>query len=294
MVAALAAPQYQFPRDHFEHPEYKTEWWYYTGNVADAKGRRYGFELVFFRQWGDPNSTGTWGRQQIYLAHAALASADSFHYDERLNRAGPDVAGASFEKQRVWNGNWSVQWNGLRQSLECVTGKFRFHLELEPVKPAVIHGVNGISAGAHYVSFPRLRVTGNVEGQAVSGQAWMDHEWFTVLGAAAGWDWFSVQLENNTELMLFQLKDGSGEGTYIDAAGVAHHLTRDAFTLQPLEMWKTYPVRWRVRVPSLGIDMECTALRRDQQLIGSPTYWEGAVTYRGTHRGVGYLEMTGR
>src|SRR5665213_921068 len=137
---ALPGYRYQFPRDHFEHEDFRTEWWYYTGNVSDAAGKRFGFELVFFRQ-GERNHTGNdignkskWDIRNLYLAHAALTDAAGKHfwYDERLNRAGPGIAGASFERQRIWNGNWSAQFTGDRQTLDAVTGRFRFHLTLQP------------------------------------------------------------------------------------------------------------------------------------------------------------------
>jgi predicted secreted hydrolase len=176
------------------------------------------------------------------------------------------------------------------------------------LKGAVIQGENGVSQKAegrgrasHYVTFPRLEVAGTVNGAAVKGSAWMDHEWFTEqLGAdEVGWDWFSVQLDDRTEVMLFELrrKDGSvdpySSGTFIDAEGRARHLRREDFTLQPGARWHEYPVGWRIRIPSAGIDMTSRAVLPDQELRGGTNYWEGAVDYRGSHRGVGYLEMTG-
>jgi predicted secreted hydrolase len=317
---ALPGYRYSFPRDHFEHPDFRTEWWYYTGNLADATGARYGFELVFFRQGQhhDAGSKSAWEVQDLYLAHAALTDVTGrrFLYEERLNRQGPGIAGASFAQQRIWNGNWSVAWNAEVQSLEATTGQFRFHLELKPEKPFVIHGENGVSqkaAGAgqasHYVSFTRLAVKGDLDtgGRSkttVTGEAWMDHEWFSrqLSDDQVGWDWFSIQLDNKTELMLFELrrKDGSidpwSAGTFVDAAGHAHALTHTGFTLEPLDREGKYPVKWRIRIPSLNIDIICRAALRNQELRplhGGPSYWEGAMDYSGTHKGAGYLEMTG-
>jgi predicted secreted hydrolase len=312
---ALPGYRYQFPRDHFAHEDFRTEWWYYTGNVNAATGERYGFELVFFRQ-GERHNSGNesaWTLQNLYLAHAALTDARGkrFLYDERLNRPGPGVAGASLDQHRIWNGNWSSQWNGEEQTLDATTDHFRFHLSLTPDKPFVIQGENGLSqksAGAgrasHYVSFPRLRVVGTIDSKQVSGTAWMDHEWFTEQLAPdqVGWDWFSIQLDDRTELMLFELRrtDGSidpySSGTFIDSAGKARHLRREDFTLEPLSRWRKYPIAWRVRVPSLNIDMTSHALLDDQELRtkqGGTSYWEGAVDYSGTRHGVGYVEMTG-
>jgi predicted secreted hydrolase len=317
--AATPGHHYQFPRDHFEHQDFRTEWWYYTGNVVDARGKRFGFELVFFRQGAVPvnDNPSVWAIKNLYLAHAALTDIDGkrFWYDERPNRQGPGIAGASFEQRRVWNGNWQAQWQGDRQTLDAITDDFRFHLDLRPVKPPVINGENGLSVKAdgagkasYYVSFPRLAAAGNIrigqESYTVTGQGWMDHEWFTEQLASdqQGWDWFSVQFDNNTELMLFELrrKDGSidahSSGTFVDTRGHAHHLKRSDFTLTPLRKHGKYPVEWRIEIPSLQISVTCRAAVDNQELrseSGGPNYWEGAVTYEGTHQGVGYLEMTG-
>src|SRR5262249_40995083 len=140
---------------------------------------------------------------------------------QRLNRAGPGIAGASFSEKRIWNGNWEARWEDRgRQTLSALAEGIRFELHLRPAKPPVIHGENGISQKAagpgkasHYVSIPRLAIEGTLNGSAVAGEAWMDHEWFThqLESSQAGWDWFSIQLDNGTELMLFQLrrKDGA-------------------------------------------------------------------------------------
>jgi predicted secreted hydrolase len=311
---ALPGYNYRFPRDHFEHEDFRTEWWYYTGNVMAAGGERFGFELVFFRQGArhESENKSAWVAEDLYLAHAAFTDVrgKKFWYDERLSRQGPGIAGANFDQRRIWNGNWSSLWNGENQTLDAVTEHFRFHLQLTPVKPFVIQGENGVSQKAqgkgrasHYVSFPLLKVSGTMNALPVSGQAWMDHEWFTEQLAAdqVGWDWFSVQLEDNTELMLFELrrKDGSidpySSGTFIYAGGRARHLRHEDFSLQPLKYWQKYPVEWRLRVPSLNIDLTCRAVLPNQVLRakGGPDYWEGAVDYSGTQKGVGYLEMTG-
>ncbi len=164
-----------------------------------------------------------------------------------MNRAGPGIAGASFEKQRIWNGNWQTQWKGERQTLRVIADEFRFDLDLVPEKPFVIHGLNGVSQKAagvgrasHYVSFPRLAVTGTLDGGQVKGVAWMDHEWFTqqLDPGQRGWDWFSAQFDDGTELMLFDLRrtDGTKDlysaGTFVDRAGKSHHLTVRDFELE--------------------------------------------------------------
>jgi predicted secreted hydrolase len=315
---ALPGYIYSFPTDHFSHPDFRTEWWYYTGNVADAKGKRFGFELVFFRHGtkrDDRQNPSVWRVDDIYLAHAALTDIDGkhFYYSERTSRAGPGIAGASLSTAQVWNGNWAAKWKGEKQDLTALTEDFQFDLRAEPLKPLVIHGNGGVSQKAegeghasHYVSFPRLGVSGTVKigGQdhTVRGLAWMDHEWFTeqLDPSEIGWDWFSVQLEDKTELMLFELrrKDGTidshSSGTYVDASGKARHLTSADFTLRPLTYWNKYPVKWRIDIPALRLGLDCEAAMQNQELKTAGTsYWEGSVTYSGSKKGVGYLEMTG-
>ncbi|MEO8594037.1 MAG: lipocalin-like domain-containing protein [Candidatus Solibacter sp.] len=321
---ALPGYRYHFPRDHFEHTDFRTEWWYYTGNVHAADGHRYGFELVFFRQGehkGDRANPSVWRVDDLYLAHLALTDIDGrkFRYDQRLNRSGPGIAGASGAQARVWNGNWQARWEPSgTQTLTAVAAGIRFNLRLTPRTPPVIHGENGVSqkaAGAgqasHYVSFPLMDVAGTLNGTAVTGSAWMDHEWFThqLEPDQQGWDWFSAQLDSGAQLMLFQLRHPDGTvdpfsaGTYIAPGGKPTHLKRADFHLEPLEFWKSaktggrYPVRWRITVPSLHLQLECAAALPDQELVAEdgamPSYWEGAVTYSGSARGVGYLEMTG-
>ncbi len=323
-LQALPGYRFEFPRDHFDHPGFRTEWWYYTGNLHTANGHRYGFELVFFRQGqqrGEDRNPSAWRVDDLYLAHLAWTDIDGhrFRSYRRLNRAGPGIAGASLTAARIWNGNWQAQWDlaSERQTLTAVADDVRFTLRLAPLKAPVINGENGVSRKAegagkasYYVSLTRLSVEGTLNGAAVTGLAWMDHEWFThqLEDNQRGWDWFSVQLDDGTELMLFELRrmDGSidpfSAGTFVDRDGRATHLRREDFELVPESWWASsktggrYPVAWRVRVPSRGIELRCSAAFPDQELAAdgtSPSYWEGAVEYSGTQHGAGYLEMTG-
>lgn len=329
---ALPGYHYEFPRDHFDHPDYKTEWWYYTGNLKSADGHRFGFELTFFRQAvsrdAEPNTD--WSVRDLYLAHLALSDIDGkrFYHTERLNRAGPGVAGASLELQKVWNGNWQVEWNNGEQHLQAVADAFTLDLELTSQKLPVIHGQNGISqkgAGAgnasHYISFTRLLTSGTIQlnGRSynVSGRSWMDHEFFSsgLDRDEVGWDWLSLQLDNNTELMLYRLRhqDGSvdpfSSGTYVDAGGKATFLGVRDFSMTPENETylspitkAVYPIAWHVAIPSLRLDLQIRTPLPSQEMTSSgnagPSYWEGAITISGTRdakpiRGVGYLEMTG-
>lgn len=316
--SAMPGYQYSFPRDHFNHPDFQTEWWYYTGNLRDAQGRELGFELTFFRQAVDRTTPpATWAVRDIYLAHLALTDITGrrFFHAERLNRSGPGLAGVDEATRRVWNGNWQVTWLGEAElSLRAVDPRFSLSLTLKSRKPPVIHGENGISQKApgpgrasHYVSLTRLDVTGEVklgeEVRRVTGQAWMDHEFFThqLDADQVGWDWMSLQLQDGRELMLFQLRrrDGSidafSSGSLIERDGKVRHLRKEEIRMTPVRRWQGYPVEWTVEVAGFRLEVKS---RLDQQELVSkqpqaPTYWEGAVAVSGDATGVGYLEMTG-
>ena len=328
---ALPGYRYEFPRDYFNHPEFQTEWWYYTGNLTAGDGHCFGFELTFFREGvdRDPQKQGTWDIQDLYLAHLALSDLDgnAFYHGERTNRAGPGIAGIDANSKLIWNGNWKVTWKGTDQEVEAIDEHFSFSLNLHPEKPPVIHGENGVSQKAeglgyasHYISLTRLQTNGAVQlngkSYRVSGVAWMDHEFFThqLERNQIGWDWFSLQLNDDSELMLYRIrKDGSVDpfsaGTYIDPKGHSVHLRADDFALLPeSQAWKSaatgavYPVQWHVVVSKLGIELEVTTRLKAQELTGNsqlvPNYWEGAIDVKGQRggtaiAGVGYLEMTG-
>ena len=329
---AVPGYRYEFPRDHFNHEDFQTEWWYTTGNLIASDGRHYGFELTFFRQGveRDPGKKELWDIQDLYLAHLALSDLDGgkFYHTERTNRAGPGLAGADEKHKRIWNGNWEIRWNGEEEISKAADEKFSLSFSLRSEKPPVIHGENGVSrkaAGAghasHYISFTRLQTKGTIEmaGKSIEvrGTSWMDHEFFTHSMEAdqVGWDWLSIQLGDDTELMLYQFrrKDGSTDpfssGTYVDAQGKSVHLTAGDFRMTPTgETWANgvtrakYPVAWSMEIPKLGLKLTATTRLKSQELAGgsklAPSYWEGAIASEGTRggtsvRGVGYLEMTG-
>ncbi len=171
---ALPGYRFEFPRDHFNHPEFQTEWWYFTGNLMAADGHRFGFELTFFREGvsRDTKRSAAWDIQDIYLAHLALSDLDgkTFYHTERTNRAGPGIAGVNGKTQIIWNGNWNVSWTGEDQRLQAIDERFQISLLLHPEKPPVIQGENGVSQKAegpghasHYISFTRLKATGTIE-----------------------------------------------------------------------------------------------------------------------------------
>ena len=328
---------FQFPRDHFGHPEFESEWWYYTGNLLTASGRHFGFELTFFRRGrsvgAEPPSA--WDLDQVYFAHFAVTdtAGGRFVVAERLNRAGPGIAGADAGMRRIWNGNWSVEWrpgNETRptQVLTAMNRDAALRLVLEPRKPVVVHGRDGVSrkvaddpaAVSHYLSFTRMPASGTVvldeEEFEVSGQAWMDHEFFSDYLAEnkVGWDWMSIQLDDGADLMLFGIRDSRGDygpdtfGTYVDVDGGAHRIEPGGVAFRPGRRWRSedtgadYPVEWQVEVPRFELRLDVRPRLDSQEVFSAsgilPAYWEGAVQFDGERAGrpvtgVGYLEMTG-
>ncbi len=340
LLACPALPQYQiatpgyhyqFPRDFFNHPQFQTEWWYYTGNLHAPNGHRFGFELTFFRLGAShpPRQNSSWAVRNVYMAHCALSdlTGHRFLYRERLNRAGPGLAGIDFDRRLIWNGNWNVQWLAHDQRLQAVTETFTLDLQLTSLKPPVINGRDGISRkgprrgeASYYISLTRLQAKGKItlEGTpySVSGSAWMDHEFFTqqLDPLITGWDWLCLQLEDHSEFMFYRLRLKQGgispysSGTYVDSGGHPHFLDSHEFSLLPEKTWTSpytharYPIQWRIEVPSLQLDLSSSTPLNSQELAGhnalSPTYWEGAIDLNGKEagkplKGMGYLEMTG-
>ena len=327
---ATAGYDFDFPRDHGTHDEYRTEWWYYTGHLYTESGARYGFELTFFRVGIVPPNVPTpgsrWDLRNLSLAHFAITdvAGKRFRYYEKLNRTSPFTANAAAGHLDVFNEAWSAttRSDGAWQ-LAARAGSDVIDLTLRTRKPPAIHGENGISVKAegagfasHYYSMTRLEATGVVNGAKCRGTVWMDHEFGSsaLRESEQGWDWFSIQFDHESELMIYLIRraDGSADvtssGSFIGPDGSVIHLTRDQLRVAVLDRWKsphtkaTYPMGWRVDVPQLGISATLTPLLRDQELVtrGSTnvTYWEGAVDVSGTFRntavgGDGYVEMTG-
>jgi predicted secreted hydrolase len=328
---AQAGYQFSFPRDHAAHSPYRVEWWYYTGNVETVEGRRFGYQLTFFRIGVTPTPTTSsrWAVRDLYMAHFALSDLDNkkFYFFERLNRAGVHWAGAEMTKYHVWNEGWEVRLEDEVHVLSAREGKCTITLRLTPEKPPVIHGENGLSQkgaaignASHYYSFTRLRTSGTMEvdGQmfTVNGLSWMDHEFGTSFleKDQIGWDWFSLQLQDGRELMLFQIRraDGSidphSSGTFVETNENTTHLSVGDFSLVPEQYWQSpesgarYPIAWTLTLPSQEMQVRVTAGLASQELrteasIGV-TYWEGSVIITGKSRdrdvhGRGYLEMTG-
>ncbi|NUM47479.1 MAG: hypothetical protein HUU38_22485 [Anaerolineales bacterium] len=321
-----------FPADQGPHPDYLTEWWYYTGNLDTPDGDHFGFQLTFFRRALVPPAAratereSDWAADQVYLAHFALTdvAGGEFRSFERYSRGAADLAGAQAVPYHVWLENWAVEEIAPDTfHLFAQQDTLTLDLTLTNVKGNILQGDQGYSQkgpepgnASYYISQPRLAATGQVTTAQgtfpVTGQAWMDHEYSTsaLSEGQIGWDWFSVQLSNDTELMFFQLRRDDGtvdpfsSGTVIYPGGTTRPLTRQDFTITVLDTWRSphsdaeYPARWQVEIPSEKLTITLEPWLADQELQTSVVYWEGAVQLTGTANGQsvtgnGYVEMTG-
>ncbi len=329
----------EFPKDHGSHPGYRTEWWYFTGNLQSSAGNRYGFQLTFFRRRIDPMASekkwpkpaSAWRTSQIYLAHAALSDLDGnrHYYDQCMGRGVLGIAGVSRDRDAlgILVEKWSARIRPRTIRLKAIAEKFSFDLDLTPLKPVAAHGNRGYSRkgstperASCYYSLTRLETNGQVtlagKTFAVKGLSWMDHEFSTAAlePGIVGWDWFGLQLSDNTEIMIYLLrqKDGrwhpASSGTYVRSDGTTLHLSIHDIDAMVLDTWKSpnsgavYPVRWRLRILSPAMDLYVSPNLANQEMRTQEstgvTYWEGSVSVRGhkNGRGVGgqgYMELTG-
>jgi len=328
----LPGRKFSFPADHYSHPDFKTEWWYYTGHLQAESGKRYGYQVTFFR-------FGVRDRQKnmkepplftdLYMAHFALSdiAAQKFTFRERINRGYGDKAGAATDRYLVCNEDWKVEGDEKNHRIFVSDRGTTLRLSLNSLKPPVLHGGRGHSQkgegegrASYYYSLTRMQTDGEltIDGKTekVRGLSWMDHEFGSnqLREDQVGWDWFSIQLDNQTDLMLYLMrrKDGSvdpySSGTLVNADGTTQHLALGDYRVEILDRWKSpksdasYPMKWKVTVPGREVELEITPAFADQELITNRstrvTYWEGAVSVRGTFRnkpiaGHGYVEMTG-
>lgn len=321
-----------FPEDHGPHPTFRTEWWYLTGNLSGPGGVPFGFQLTFFRNaLAPPDSVSTgsaWRTRQIYMAHFALTDGETegFHAFERFSRGALGLAGAQASPFRVWLEDWAIQGAGggmFPLLLQASEGGVGLELTLVPKKPLVLQGNRGLSQkgnqpgnASFYYSFTRLEARGtiNLEGRAVpvQGEAWLDREWSTsaLSEDQAGWDWFALQLDDGFDLMIYRIRDRSGnpdplsDALLVDPEGRTRRIEPEEVDLQVLETWASpkdgtrYPGRWRLGLPSMDTSLEVVPLVPDQEFRATFRYWEGAVRVEGTRAGSpvvgrGYVEMTG-
>ena len=319
----------ELPRDLYAHDAAQTEWWYYTGHMETARGRRFGFELVFFKRRTDLDRFGVVPLRLIanplYFAHFGVTdeSRQKFRYDHRKSARGMFDLPAVYSAKRYYLrlGDWTVsEAHGLHLLRATLGDDLIFEVALKPEKPVALNGHEGrgVSFKDHgeasrYFSFTRMaadgHITWNGQTEACTGSTWMDREFGTwqTTDNQKGWDWFSIQLESGADLMVYHIRDRKNRpsafssGTFVDAGGAATHLTRDDFSLEATASWLSprtgahYPNGWRLRVPRFGVDVTVTPVMRDQELDTRGTtmviYWEGACIVSGRHEG---METGGR
>jgi predicted secreted hydrolase len=329
---ALPGRHFQFPTDHAAHPDFKTEWWYYTGHLQSERGEPFSYQLTFFRfgvKKPEVKTRSAWSLNNLYFAHLALTDINrhSFIFREKAGRGALGLSGAASTRYQVWIDNWQAELTDQIHHLQAQDQEVSLDIFLVPEKPPVIHGKEGISqkaAGAgfasHYYSLTRLSTQGQLtyKGRTmpVHGQSWMDHEFSSshLADYQVGWDWFSLQLEDGREIMLYLLRrrDGSPDpnssGTLIDDRGRSQHLQLADFQVKPTSTWKSphsgavYPSGWQVTISSAGYTLELAPTLADQELQTHAstqiTYWEGSVNIQGKRNGrpvtgKGYVELTG-
>ncbi len=323
--------EFLFPADHGPHHEYRTEWWYFTGNINDGKGRDFGYQLTFFRfrpRVGATSSPSRWRTEHFYMAHLALTDVgnEKIHAFERFSRGAAGLAGASSNRLYVWLDDWSAgagSGETFPLRIRAGEGGIALDLILQQGKPVVLHGEDGVSVknsepgnASYYYSYTRMPTGGSIsvagESYTVSGNSWMDREWSSsALGKEQlGWDWFALQLSNNHELMYYRFRradnalDRFSYGAVVLPDGRVHTLGFDEVELDMLDTWQSpgsgviYPSAWRLRVPEHGLDLKIRPALAAQELDLSFRYWEGAVEFKGSFGasdvdGRGYVELTG-
>jgi predicted secreted hydrolase len=329
--ARAAAPRrFSFPSDHGPHPGFRTEWWYFTGNLKSAQGQMFGYQLTFFRvalKPGPAVRSSRWGANEVFMAHFAVTdvAGKRFHYAERFSRAALGLAGAGGSPLAVRLEDWSAiettvdPWS---MKLAVRDGDTAIDLAVRSITPVVLNGKQGLSRkgaepgnASYYYSIPRMETSGTIrigkESFTVSGLSWLDREWSTsaLEQGQVGWDWFALQLDDGRDIMFYRMRrsDGSvdpfSSGTLVAADGTSRYLDRKETQLEVIDRWTSpasgsrYPSRWKLRIPGEKLDLEIVPRVANQELLASIRYWEGAVAVRGmsagSYEGSGYVEMTG-
>lgn len=324
---AVEKREFKFPEDHGPHPGFRTEWWYFTGNLTSTDNKKFGYQFTIFRtSLSSNNNSGIseWSSNQIYMAHFTVTdiSNDKFYFDERFSRDGNELAGAKTIPFKVWLEDWQIIESESRTvfdlpviKVKAKTDKAEINLILESAKPVVLQGEEGLSRkgsqpgnASYYYSYTNLKTNGKIiiEGKefTVSGNSWMDREWSTsaLSEDQKGWDWFALQLDDSTEIMYYQMrkKDGSpdiySKGVIVNKKGETEQIKKEDVDLVINDNWtsasgESYPAGWNLKIPSKNIDLIITPAVSDQLLNVSIKYWEGSVKIEGTKNN---SKLTGR
>ncbi len=328
-LQALGPREWSFPRDHARHDGFKTEWWYFTGNLRDSAGRRFGYQLTFFRTAftaSPATRPSPWAATDLYFAHAAITDVEgkAFVYADRIARGRAGYALASDNDLDVMLRDWTLK----RQAddsvkLSAADDKLSIDLTCRPGRGPILQGPGGRNPkgrepaeASYYYSMTRLPTSGTltVNGRrfTVDGLSWMDHEFSSnqISSNQVGWDWIALHLADGRDLMLYRMRNKAGSadflsGTLISADGKPRYLSAADKSLTPSGQWKSpasggiYPTSWKIKIDGIP-EMTLRPLLADQELqtphSTDVTYYEGAVEAldpSGKPAGEGYLEMTG-
>jgi predicted secreted hydrolase len=329
---ATEARTFAFPQDLGPHEEFRTEWWYFTGNLDAADGDEIGFQLTIFRHAlvaEAPLRTSRWASRDVWFAHFALGEGNRgrFTAAERFERGALGMAGARAVPFSAWVGDWRVESVNASETfpvrLVASTDDVGLDLVVEPEKPIVLQGDRGLSQkgpevgnASYYYSATRLSAHGTItvddEPVAVTGSAWLDREWSTsaLSEGQEGWDWFAIQLEDGRDLMLYRMRRADGtvdphnSGMLIETDGSTRRLGPDDVRYEPGRQWESprsgaaYPVEWRLRIEPLDMEIKVVPMLDASELDVAIRYWEGAIRVQGREGsrsigGKGFLEMTG-
>lgn len=328
---ALEPRAFSFPQDHGAHSNFRSEWWYFTGNLTDEDERRFGFQLTLFRfalvaQLRE--SPSPWRKSDVYMGHFAISdvATGEFHSFERHSRSALGLAGADHEPTKIWIKDWSLELDESNTEswiLRARQDNIALALDLHARRPITLQGERGLSKknelpgnASYYYSIPRLAAIGTISTvdavYKVSGEAWFDHEWGTSALAPGqrGWDWFSLQLDNDVEVMFYRIRDASGRadtashGVVLRLGKAPATLLADDVSLEVQRYWRSpvsgarYPANWKIVIPKHRLELIVTPQFSDQEWRKSFTYWEGSVAINGHSAGLpvngsGYVELVG-
>ena len=320
-AAVTPGRAFAFPADHGPHPAFRIEWWYVTANLVDSSGAACGAQWTLFRQATKPGAQQQgWANQQIWMGHAAVTRADVHRYGETFARGGVGQAGVDAKPFHAWIDSWEMRGSDRTGDatvapleLKASAADFGYALRLDSDRPLVLQGDGGYSRksergqASYYYSQPFFKVTGSLtiddKAAEVTGLAWMDREWSSQpLGPdQTGWDWLSLHLKSGEKLMLYRLrqKDGRNDlyGNWIEPDGRSSEIAASDNTMTPTSVTdiagRKIPTGWRIAIPARGLRIETTPLNAKSWMGTSFPYWEGPISFAGSHAGLGYLEMTG-
>jgi predicted secreted hydrolase len=312
---------FAFPADHGPHPDYRIEWWYVTANLVDSAGAAYGAQWTLFRQAMAPGAQQEgWANQQIWMGHTAVTRADTHRYSEAFARGGVGQAGVETKPFKAWIDSWEMRGSDrMREEaiapleLNASGTDFSYALRLDADRPLVLQGDAGYSKksergqASYYFSQPYFKAAGSItiddKPHEVTGLAWMDREWSSqpLASDQTGWDWLSLHLNSGEKLMLYRLrqKDGHNDlyGNWIEPDGRSIEIAAADNSMTPTTLTelegRKIPTAWRIAIPSRSLTIECVPLNPRSWMGTSFPYWEGPISFKGSHAGLGYLEMTG-